>query len=240
MCGEVIMKAKFATIAAVGALVMSVSTVTLPAAAYDKEAYGYAASHFLDEKEIPKVFKPKSKGFYVSINPSSFFNTVCGYGTGGNTEVKLAKGTIQSFATYQLKSGTNNLSVNVTQYKSNVAAEKAFKAMSKAIKKCDGRVDTSFTSPDGTVYPSNTVTTTGNVPGVTVTGVKSVFIELDSNFAETADSPASVNDQRTIFALVNDVIIQSVFNSGSSKNMTAAQKKGLEKVAFDMVDSWLD
>ncbi len=234
------MKAKFATIAAVGALVMSVSTVTLPAAAYDKEAYGYAASHFLDEKEIPKVFKPKSKGFYVSINPSSFFNTVCGYGTGGNTEVKLAKGTIQSFATYQLKSGTNNLSVNVTQYKSNVAAEKAFKAMSKAIKKCDGRVDTSFTSPDGTVYPSNTVTTTGNVPGVTVTGVKSVFIELDSNFAETADSPASVNDQRTIFALVNDVIIQSVFNSGSSKNMTAAQKKGLEKVAFDMVDSWLD
>ncbi len=219
------MKAKFATIAAVGALVMSVSTVTLPAAAYDKEAYGYAASHFLDEKEIPKVFKPKSKGFYVSINPSSFFNTVCGYGTGGNTEVKLAKGTIQSFATYQLKSGTNNLSVNVTQYKSNVAAEKAFKAMSKAIKKCDGRVDTSFTSPDGTVYPSNTVTTTGNVPGVTVTGVKSVFIELDSNFAETADSPASVNDQRTIFALVNDVIIQSVFNSGSSKNMTAAQKK---------------
>ncbi len=234
------MKAKFATIAAVGALVMSVSTVTLPAAAYDKEAYGYAASHFLDEKEIPKVFKPKSKGFYVSINPSSFFNTVCGYGTGGNTEVKLAKGTIQSFATYQLKSGTNNLSVNVTQYKSNVAAEKAFKAMSKAIKKCDGGVDTSFTSPDGTVYPSNTVTTTGNVPGVTVTGVKSVFIELDSNFAETADSPASVNDQRTIFALVNDVIIQSVFNSGSSKNMTAAQKKGLEKVAFDMVDSWLD
>ncbi len=233
------MKAKFATIAVVGALVMSVSTVTLPAAAYDKEAYGYAASHFLEEKEIPKVFKPKSKGFYVSINPSSFFNTVCGYGTGGNTEVKLAKGTIESFATYELKSGTNNLSVNVTQYKSNVAAQKAFKAMSKAIKKCDGSVDTSFTSPDGTVYPSNTVTTTGNVPGVTVTGVKSVFIELDSNFAETADSPASVNDQRTIFALVNDVIIQSVFNSGSSKNMTAAQKKGLEKVAFDMVTSWL-
>ncbi len=233
------MKAKFATIAVVGALVMSVSTVTLPAAAYDKEAYGYAASHFLEEKEIPKVFKPKSKGFYVSINPSSFFNTVCGYGTGGNTEVKLAKGTIESFATYELKSGTNNLSVNVTQYQSNVAAQKAFKAMSKAIKKCDGSVDTSFTSPDGTVYPSNTVTTTGNVPGVTVTGVKSVFIELDSNFAETADSPASVNDQRTIFALVNDVIIQSVFNSGSSKNMTAAQKKGLEKVAFDMVTSWL-
>ncbi len=233
------MKAKFATIAAVGALVMSVSAVTLPAAAYDKEAYGYAASHFLEEKEISKVFKPKSKGFFVSINPSSFFSTVCGYGTGGNTEVKLAKGTIQSFATYELKSGTNNLSVNVTQYKSNVAAEKAFKAMSKSIKKCDGTVDTSWTSPDGTVYPSNTVTTTGNVPGVTVTGVKSVFIELDSNFAETADSPASVNDQRTIFALVNDVIIQSVFNSGSSKNMTAAQKKGLEKVAFDMVTSWL-
>ncbi len=234
------MKAKFATIAAVGALVMSVSAVTLPAAAYDKEAYGYAASHFLEEKEIPKVFKPKSKGFYVSINPSSLFNTVCGYGTGGNTEVKLAKGTIQSFATYELKSGTDNLSVNVTQYKSNVAAEKAFKAMSKSIKKCDGIVDTSFTSPDGTVYPSNNVTTTGNVPGVTVTGVKSVFIELDSNFAKTADNPASVNDQRTIFALVNDVIIQSVFNSGSSKNITAAQKKGLEKVAFDMVDSWLD
>ncbi len=233
------MKAKFATIAAVGVLVMSVSTVTLPAAAYDKEAYGYAASHFLEEKEIPKVFKPKSKGFYVSISPSSFFNTVCGYGTGGNTEVKLAKGTIESFATYELKSGTNNLSVNVTQYQSNVAAQKAFKAMSKAIKKCDGSVDTSFTSPDGTVYPSNTVTTTGNVPGVTVTGVKSVFIELDSNFAETADSPASVNDQRTIFTLVNDVIIQSAFNSGSSKNMTAAQKKGLEKVAFDMVTSWL-
>ncbi len=234
------MKAKFATIAAVGALVMSVSAVTLPAAAYDKEAYGYAASHYLEEKQIPKVFKPKSKGFDVSINASSFSDTVCGYGTGGNTEVKLPKGTIQSYASYQLKSGTSNLSVNVTQYKSNVAAEKAFKAMSKSIKKCDGIVDTSWTSPDGTVYPSNTVTTTGNVPGVTVTGVKSVFIELDSNFAETADSPASVNDQRTIFTLVNDVIIQSGFDSGSSKNITAAQKKGLEKVAFDMVDSWLD
>ena len=240
------MKAKFTAFtaftafAAVGALVMSVSTVTLPAAAYDKEAYGYAASHYLEEKEIPKVFKPKSKGFFVSINPSSFSNTVCGYGTDGNTKVKLAKGTIQSYANYRLKNGMVDLSVSVTQYKSNVAAEKAFKAMSKVIKKCDGRVDTSWTSPDGTVYPSNTVTTTGNVPGVTVTGVQSVFIELDSNFAETADSPASVNDQRTIFTLVNDVIIQSGFNSGSSKNIAAAHKKGLEKVAFDMVDSWLD
>ncbi len=238
------MKAKFATIAAVGVLVMSVSAVTLPAAAYDKEAYGYAASHFLEEKEIPKVFKIKSKGFSVSINPSGYSNVVCGYGTGGNTEVKLAKGTIQSYASYGLKKGMsnamNNLSVNVMQYKSNVAAEKAFKAMSKAIKKCDGSVDTSFTGTDGTVYPSNMVTTTGNVPGVTVTGVKSVFFESDSNFAETADSPAWINDQRTIFTLVNDVIIQSVFDSGSSKNITAAQKKGLEKVAFDMVDAWLD
>ncbi len=234
------MKAKFATIAAVGALVMSVSAVTLPAAAYDKDAYGYAASHFLEEKQIPKVFQTKFKGFSVSINAYSFSDTVCGYGTGGNTKVKLAKGTIQSFATYQLKNRTVDLSVNVMQYKSNVAAEKAFKAMSKAIKKCDGSVDTSWTDSDGYVYPSNTVTTTGNVPGVTVTGVKSVFIDWDSNYPETADSPAWLTDQRTIFTLVNDVIIQSGLDSGSSKIITAAQKKGLEKVAFNMVDSWLD
>ena len=112
--------------------------------------------------------------------------------------------------------------------------------MSKVVKKCDGRVDTSWTGLDGTVYSSDTLTTTGKVPGVTVAGVESVFINLDSNFDATLDDPASVNDQRALFTLVNDVIIQSGFDIGTSKNISRAQKKGLEKVAFDMVDSWLN
>jgi hypothetical protein len=112
--------------------------------------------------------------------------------------------------------------------------------MSKAVKKCDGRVDTSWTGLDGTVYPSDTLTTTGKVPRVTVAGVESVFINRDSNFDATLDNPASINDQRALFTLVNDVIIQSGFDIGTSKDLSAAQKKGLEKVAFDIVDFWLD
>ena len=230
----------FTGIAAVGALALSFSALSIPASAYDKAAYGYAASHFLNEKQIPKVFAPKAKGFNVSINPVEYAQVVCGYGPGGKREVKLAKGIIESYAGYGLKVGMNDLSVNVIQYKSNVAAEKAFMSMSKLLKKCDGTVDTSWTDNDGTVYPSSTLTTTGSVPGVTVTGVQSVFIDLDSTFAATANSPASVNDQRKVFTLLNDVIIQSGYFSGTSKNMTSAQKKGLNKVAFDMVDSWVD
>ena len=234
------MRLKFAAVTAVGALVVALSTATLPASAYDKGAYGYAASHFLNEKQIPKVFKAKSKGFYVSINPAGVSQPVCGFGAGEKTSVKLAKGSIEAFAGYDLKLRTADLTVNVIQYKSNVAAEKAFSTMSKAVKKCDGRVDTSWTGLDGTVYSSDTVTTTGKVLGVTVVGVESVFINLDSNFDATPDDPASVNDQRHLFTLVNDVIIQSGFDIGTSKDLSAAQKKGLEKVAFEMVDSWLD
>jgi hypothetical protein len=234
------MKARFVAIAAAGVLVVSVSAVSVPASAYDKEAYGYAASHFLNQKQIPKVFKATSNGFFVGISQASAPILVCGFGPNGNTLVKLAKGTISSNAEFGSKAGMTNLSVIVTQYKSNVAAEKSFTSMSKAVKKCDGTVDTSFTSPDGTVFPSSTVTTTGKVPGVTVAGVETVFIDLDSKFAAAGGNPASTSDQRALFTLVNDVIIRSDFNIGTSKNLSAAQKKGLEKVAFDMVDSWLD
>jgi len=231
---------KFAAIMAAGALVVSLSTTTLPVSAYDKGAYGYAASHFLSEKQIPKVFKTKPKGFYVSINPAGVPQPVCGFGAGEKTSVKLAIGLIEAFAGYELELKMNDLTVNVIQYKNNVSAEKAFLTMSKAVKKCDGRVDTSWTGLDGTVYSSDTLTTTGKVPGVTVAGVESVFINLDSNFDATLDNPASINDQRALFTLVNDVIIQSGFDIGTSKNISRAQKKGLEKVAFDMVDSWLN
>jgi len=88
----------FTGIAAVGALTLSFSALSIPASAYDKDAYGYAASHFLNEKQIPKVFAPKAKGFNVSINPVESAQVVCGYGPGGNTEVKLAKGIIESYA----------------------------------------------------------------------------------------------------------------------------------------------
>ncbi len=233
------MKAKFVAIAAAGVLVVSVSAVSVPASAYDKEAYGYAASHFLNQRQIPKVFKSKSKGFNVLTRQSSFHIPVCDYGPGENTQVKMTRGKIQSFASYPLK-GLNSLGVTVTQYEGNVAAEKAFTSMRKDIKKCDGTRDTSFTVPDGTFYPSNTVTTTGSVPGVTVTGVKSVFIDSDHNNDAAGDLRASASDQRTVFTLVDDVIIQSEFGSGTSKNITTAQKKGLGKVAFSMVDSWLD
>jgi hypothetical protein len=90
------------------------------------------------------------------------------------------------------------------------------------------------------VFPYRNIVTSGTIPGVTVTGVESIFTNRNSDNAAVGDQPACLNDTLSIFTLLNDAIIQTQGSTDSSSNLTAPQKKALEQVANQMVTEWVN
>jgi hypothetical protein len=217
----------------------SMTMAVAPAQAYDREAAGYAASHFLSVSQLPKEFAAK-KAMNISVTTPALKQYVCDYGPLGNKIVWAGKPDLSTNAFYNPKGKGLSLDINVGQYKSNVAAEKAFSQLSKDIKKCDGTFTGSWSDENDNPVPYENVITSGKIPAVTVTGVQSIFTNENSNNAASGDLPAYLNDSMSIFTLVNDVIITTTGSTGSALNFTAKQKKALIQVANDMVTTWVD
>ena len=219
--------------------VSSLALAMAPAQAYDRESAGYAASHFLSVSQLPKEFAAK-KAMNINVTSPGSRQFVCDYGTTGNKVVRAAKPEMNSMAFYNPKAQGLSLDISVGQYKSNLAAEKAFSQLSKDIKKCDGTLSGSWSDENDNPVPYENVITSGKIPAVTVTGVQSIFTNENSNNAASGDLPAYLNDSMSIFTLVNEVIITTTGSTGSALNFTAKQKKALIQVANDMVTTWVE
>jgi hypothetical protein len=224
-----------------GALVLGTSGLAATAAqAYDREAFAHAASHYVSVKQLPKIFASKPRMNVQVADSGKIRAFVCTKGVENGPEVELSKSIRNSFGFYEPLKGDLRLSITVNEYRTNVAAEKAFATLTKDIKKCDGDYSGSWTSEDDMVFPYRNIVTSGKIPAVTVTGVQSIFTNQNSENAAVGDQPAYLNDTLSIFTLVNDAIIMTQASTDSAVNLTSPQKKALEKVANLMVTEWVN
>ncbi len=237
------MMKKFSAGITISALVLgSMAVATGAVQAYDKAGYGFAASHFLNAKDLPKEFASKP-GATVSIGDSmrqgSFLCASPGPDDGSiPNSFNLAPSVLNANASYNEKNRSVSLWINVNQYRSNTAAEKAFAKLGKDIKKCDGSYSGASTDENGTSYPYTLGVTSGKIPAVTVAGVESVYTNQNANNAAVGNPAAYLSDTYTIFTLLNDVIISTQTSTETALDLTPGQKKALEQVANRMVTTW--
>lgn len=207
-----------------------------PAQAYDRDGYAYAAGHMIGYKDIPKILDAKRTASFSAYDAPGK-NFVC---EAGDKDVEYPGGKQVFSITYEgRKSSSTNTSI--AQFASDNAAMKAFTALEKAVTECAGTDSGSQTFDDGSVDTWQRLTTTGNVPMVTVAGVESIF--LNENYEDVTTGPDAgkySSDNYSVYTLVNDVIIQTSYYTGSELNMTNKQRKAVNQVAFNAVTRWLD
>lgn len=230
-------------LSAAAAVALLVGVAAPVAHAYDREAYEYAAGHMLDRSDIPKNLG--------SFDPVLRFNAGPGYksslcyvpsGEEGNpgTDIFMAKGQRQYTGSYDTgKDDGVNVTVQVTEYASATAAIKAFEGVKKQAKKCTGTGSSTYTSDDGTVYTSSWNVSNAAVPMVTVVGVESISITQDNLSTNSTSDEAYLNDNYSVYSLVDDAILETTYYSNSTKSMTEAQRKSVNQVAFDAVGRWV-
>ena len=219
-------------IAATAALVVAAA---VPAQAYNADAYSYAAGHMITAKQIPSALAVKSNGFFTASS-SGDSNWLCG---GEDFEVRYPGGKYQYNIGYNGKKDVDNVSVSVEQYASASKAIAAFKKLGEGLDKCAGEQSGTETYDSGT-DTWNRLTTVGNVPLVTVTGVVSKFMNQNYTDVTTGEYPSNyTSDYYSVFTLVNDVIITTSYSSGSELNIPTKQRKAVNQTAFNAVSAWL-
>lgn len=231
---------KFA--AAVAASAVAAVGLAVPAQAYDRELYSYAAGHMISHSDIPASLNAK-KGANFNASPMSGKSFLCG---DENTRVEFAGGQMQFNVNYVGKKDSAGIGVSVTQYASATQAIKAFNELKAGLKKCEGPASGQQTFDDGSTDSWSRLNTTGSVPLVTVAGVASVFMnenyeDVSSGSADgTYDGGTYSSDNYNVYTLVDDVIINTSRYTGSELNMTTKERRAVNQVAFNAVTRWLD
>lgn len=235
------MKRIFTGLVGAALVIGSLGAASTAAQAYDREAFAFAASHFLSPKDLPKAFAAKPAISVTVMDSGKSDPFICTSPTPNGPDVNMSRSLRFASVSYDVLRRDLGLAISVTEFTSNVAAEEAFAKLTKDIKKCEGNYTDSHTD-DGTVYPFQNIVTTGKIPAVTVTGVASIFINQNSNtfYASDTDRPAFLDDYMSIFTLLNDAIIMTRGINSSASNLTAPQKKALEQVANQMVTEWVN
>jgi hypothetical protein len=131
------------------------------------------------------------------------------------------------------------LDVTVNQYASADDAISAFNGLKKNIKKCTGTGSNTWTDEDGTSTTYSTELTNGVVPSVTTAGVESLFVSNNSLSVSTPGDSRYVNDQYSVYSLIDDVIVVTDFYSNKNTNLTSKQRKAVNQVAFNAETRWL-
>lgn len=213
------------------------------ASAYDRDVYEYAAGHMIERSDIPKALG--------SFDPRPFFDAGPGLPTylcylpsgdpdAAGTDVKIGKAAYQFSAVYSPTKGpASSVSVRVMQYADSAGAIKAFQALKKASSTCTGSGSTTWVNEDGTQTTSSWMVSTSTVPSVAVVGVTSIGITQDNLSVSSGDGERSTSDTYTVYSLVNDVIISTSYGSSGTANLTSAQRKAVNQVAFNAVGRWV-
>ena len=208
-----------------------------PAQAYDRDLYAYAASHMVDYRDIPASLKVR-KGASFNANPSTGKSYLCG---DDQKSVDYPGGKYNFSINYQGRGRDGGINVTVNQYESNEKAISAFNALKKGLRECAGAANGQQTYEDGSVDTWSRLTTTGNVPLVTIAGVPSVFMNMNYEDVVTGEySDRYTSDTYNVYTLVNDVIINTSRYTGSQLNMPTAERRAVNQVAFNAATRWLD
>lgn len=222
----------------------AVALALAPAAsAYDREMYSYAAGHMIERSDIPKALGSFDSRPFFDAGPG--LPTYLCYLPSGNpdtagTDVKVGKAQYQFSAVYSPNKGpASSVSVRILQYADANAAIKAFQTLKKESTRCTGSGSTTWVNEDGTQTTSSWMVSTSTVPSVAVAGVSSVGITQDNLSVSSDDGDRSTNDTYTVYSLVNDVIITTSYGVGGSTNLTSAQRKAVNQVAFNAVGRWV-
>jgi hypothetical protein len=224
---------------ATAAALMVIAASAVPASAYDRDAYSYAAGHMISAKDVASPLKVKSPGYFSAGPDGGSF--LC---MKDDKEVKVKGGVYRFTMDYNSMSGKRpSVTMGVQQFASSTKAIRAFDQLTKAAKTCSGTTGGSdnWTDENGApvVEQWSQLTTTGKVPLVTIVGVPSIFINTNyQNVVSNQESPYS-SDSYTVYTLLNDVIISTSFFSGSELNISADQRKAVNQTAFNAVDVWL-
>lgn len=212
----------------------------VPAQAYDKDAYVYAAGHMLQSDDVPASLGAFGKTMY--FNASSGTKIYVCYVN--STDITVKPKSVNLFSANfneDFDGGAgNSISQSVYQYASAEKAISAYESLTKAIKGCTGTTSNSWTDEDsGVTQTSTSLTTNGKVPSVTEVGVESVFV--NSNYLTTSSDGKDkyASDSYTVFSLVNDVILSTGYTTGNLENIPTKQRKQVNQMAFDAIGRWL-
>jgi hypothetical protein len=235
------------TVAVLAACVTAATSVAVavPALAYDRDAYGRAAESMIERSDIPKVLGDFKKNLGFSAYASSSRIFVCDVPQADPNVPDVAiymPGAKYSFnGSYQGK-GKNDpvtIDVAVNQYASASDAIDAFSALKKNIKKCSGSGSNTWTDEDGNTTTYSTELTNGVVPAVTTTGVESLFVSNNSLQETTPGDSRFLNDDYSVYSLVDDVVIVTEYSANTNANLTTKQRKAVNQVAFNAETRWL-
>lgn len=209
-----------------------------PASAYDRDAFSYAAGHMIGHGDIPKSLMAKKNPNFTALPGGD--NYLC---EDEQKSVEYPGGESQFVISYLGRKNTLGVNVTVNQYSSEKKAMKAFTKLKQGLKKCDGPSSGQETYDSDTDPQTDTwsrLNTSGVVPLVTVEGVQSVF--LNQNYEDVTTGPGAgkySSDGYDVYTLVNDVIIDTSYYTGSELNMSTKQRKDVNQVAFNAVTRWL-
>lgn len=225
-----------ATIAGAVAVVAAAS-LAAPAHAYDVDRYVYAAGHMLRTSDVPKALGAFGDRMSFNANTGRLPLGLC---SPKDSTVNLRGGNAYYSAFFSNGSDDGNtLSETVITYKSNEAAIKAFDKAKEAIAACVGTQSGSWSDPDGaSTYTYSSTTTTGEVPSVTVTGVKSVFINTNHVDGSSTTSSKELRDSYLVMTLLGDAVIVTDYERANDSNVSTKLRKKVNQAAFNAVTRW--
>lgn len=215
-----------------------------PASAYDTGAYEYAAGHMIERTDIPKSLGAYKPGLSFGANPGLKSLWICNVPQADpnapDVTVKVPGPKYSFSASYNGRGAqTPFLNVNVNQYANATKAEAAFRLIQSRVKACSGTGSDTYTDDDGTTTTYSSAVSHGVVPSVTTAGVQSIFVSMN-NLSETLPKGGiSISDSYNVLSLFDDTIIETQYYSGGTKNLTTAQRRAVNKVAFNAETRWV-
>ena len=226
---------KYAVIAATTALVGVGFAV--PAQAYDRELYSYAAAHMIAASDVAAPLQVK-KGASFSAYADGRTNFLCNK---DEREIAYPGGAYSFSMSYAGRKDASGVTSTVNQYASAKQAIAAFDRLKKGATECAGPASGQESYDDGSTDTWSRVTTTGSVPLVTIAGVASVFVNENYEDVTVGQYPSRyTSDNYNVYTLVNDVIINTSHYTGSELNMSTKDRRAVNQTAFNAVTRWLD
>lgn len=240
------------------AAVLAITTAT-QSSAYDKAGYGYAATHMIEVKDIPKALGKFSPKMTFNVDPGSRNSRIYICGIKPDSDVDTFKQVVvkRTGANYsgsylnpssQRTPDSNQfraVTVNVFSYASQSAADNAFSQLAKRAKKCTGAITESYggdTNPDGSVNPVYTSVSrlaNGKVASVVSNGQQGIYVESDyRGTSESQPDDPSLSDNYSIYVPVGNVILQANYNSTLRDRITRAEATAVAELANNAIRAW--
>jgi hypothetical protein len=210
----------------------------VPALAYDADAYAYGAGHMVRTSDVPANLGSFGRAMLFSANEGRLPIEVCDI---DGVTYRAPGGKVTFTGNFSTRAdGGNSLSEQVTWFASASAAIGSFRTLSARAQKCTGTQSGTWTDDDGVEYSWSALTTHGKVPMDTVTGVESIFVNVNYVDASSTQANPTLRDAYQVFTLVDDAIIVTSFTREDEANVATGQRKSVNEVAFRAIGRWVD